>query len=205
MCFFSCNSLSNLNVGGKFGKNTGNVNDMSYMFNGLISMYKISGLEDLNTSSVVNMDHMFNGDYNLQEVDVSNFNTNKVTNMQNMFSYNISLNKLNLSSFDTSSVQNMNDMLSYTLGVLVSDEKGNLFYAPGIQTLMLGSKTTLYPEVSLAEIIPKDVNNASNKYSGKWQYIQNNLPSGPIYSSSSLTNSKFMHQVRTYGKKTIQI
>ncbi|WP_220752175.1 BspA family leucine-rich repeat surface protein [Apilactobacillus xinyiensis] len=186
--FFSVDDLSNLNVGGNFGKNASNVNDMSYMFNGLISINHIDGLNQLNTKSVKNMEYMFNGDYNMQSIDLSNFNTSQVNNMDYMFGYNISLKKLDLGSFDTTNVNSMNGMLSNTLGVLVSDEQGNLYYMPGIQELKLGQLTKLSNNASLNEIVPKDVNNENNKYSGKWIINGNN--NGNKYTSAELTSGK---------------
>ncbi|WP_220728538.1 BspA family leucine-rich repeat surface protein [Apilactobacillus xinyiensis] len=184
--FFSVDDLSNLNVGGNFGKNASNVNDMSYMFNGLISINHIDGLNQLNTASAKNMEYMFNGDYNMQDIDLSNFNTSQVNNMDYMFGYNISLKKLDLG--DTTNVNSMNGMLSNTLGVLVSDEQGNLYYMPGIQELKLGPLTKLSNNASLNEIVPKDVNNENNKYSGKWIINGNNNRNK--YTSAELTSGK---------------
>jgi len=111
------------------------------------------------------MDHMFNGDYNLIKSDLSNFDTSKVTNMEYM--------------------------LGNTVGVLVSDSKGNLCNRSGIQKLILGNNTKLNDSIRLPEINPQHINTNTTKYTGKWQYIKDldgNLPSNnsEYYTSTEL-------------------
>ncbi|ANZ57722.1 BspA family leucine-rich repeat surface protein [Fructilactobacillus lindneri] len=121
--FQSCGSLEYLNVGGKFGKNTGNVTNMSYMFCGLftsgspfdgpniprIGLTKITGIEELDTHNVTDMSFMFNGDQLLDNLNVSNFNTENVINMEAMFKF-VYVPNLNLENFNTDKVTNMKEM-----------------------------------------------------------------------------------------------
>ena len=165
-----------LNIGGNFASNAKNVKDMTFMFNGCANLTKIDGVKDLNTSSVTSMKNMFHGDYNLTELDLSHFNTEKVTNMADMLSYLISLNYLDLSSFDTTQSPNMKNMLAYDLtlpvGTIVNG-KVVYQYAPGITTLVLGSKTKLSTDVALGQPNPEKTPNKEN-FINKWRLTNNN-------------------------------
>ena len=165
-----------LNIGGNFASNAKNVKDMTFMFNGCANLTKIDGVKDLNTSSVTSMKNMFHGDYNLTELDLSHFNTEKVTDMADMLSYLISLNYLDLSSFDTTQSPNMKNMLANDLtlpvGAIVNG-KVVYQYAPGITTLVLGSKTKLSTDVALGQPNPEKTPNKEN-FINKWRLINNN-------------------------------
>lgn len=165
-----------LNIGGNFASNAKNVKDMTFMFNGCANLTKIDGVKDLNTSSVTSMKNMFHGDYNLTELDLSHFNTEKVTNMADMLSYLISLNYLDLSSFDTTQSPNMKNMLAYDLtlpvGTIVNG-KVVYQYAPGITTLVLGTKTKLSTDVALGQPNPEKTPNKEN-FINKWRLTNNN-------------------------------
>lgn len=165
-----------LNIGGNFASNAKNVKDMTFMFNGCANLTKIDGVKDLNTSSVTSMKNMFHGDYNLTELDLSLFNTEKVTNMADMLSYLISLNYLDLSSFDTTQSPNMKNMLAYDLtlpvGTIVNG-KVVYQYAPGITTLVLGTKTKLSTDVALGQPNPEKTPNKEN-FINKWRLTNNN-------------------------------
>ncbi|WP_187154295.1 BspA family leucine-rich repeat surface protein [Lactobacillus kimbladii] len=165
-----------LNIGGNFASNAKNVKDMTFMFNGCANLTKIDGVKDLNTSSVTSMKNMFHGDYNLTELDLSLFNTEKVTNMADMLSYLISLNYLDLSSLDTTQSPNMKNMLAYDLtlpvGTIVNG-KVVYQYAPGITTLVLGTKTKLSTDVALGQPNPEKTPNKEN-FINKWRLTNNN-------------------------------
>ena len=165
-----------LNIGGNFASNAKNVKDMTFMFNGCANLTKIDGVKDLNTSSVTSMKNMFHGDYNLTELDLSHFNTEKVTDMADMLSYLISLNYLDLSSFDTTQSPNMKNMLAYDLtlpvGTIVNG-KVVYQYAPGITTLVLGTKTKLSTDVALGQPNPEKTPNKEN-FINKWRLTNNN-------------------------------
>ena len=165
-----------LNIGGDFASNAKNVKDMTFMFNGCANLTKIDGVKNLNTSSVTSMKNMFHGDYNLTELDLSHFNTEKVTDMVDMLSYLISLNYLDLSSFDTTQNPNMKNMLANDLtlpvGAIVNG-KVVYQYAPGITTLVLGSKTKLSTDVALGQPNPEKTPNKEN-FINKWRLTNNN-------------------------------
>ncbi|AWM75164.1 BspA family leucine-rich repeat surface protein [Lactobacillus kullabergensis] len=167
-----------LNIGGNFASNAKNVKDMTFMFNGCANLAKIDGVKNLNTSSVTSMKNMFHGDYNLAELDLSHFNTEKVTDMADMLSYLISLNYLDLSSFDTTQSPNMKNMLANDLtlpvGAIVNG-KVVYQYAPGITTLVLGSKTKLSTDVALGQPNPEKTPNKEN-FINKWRLTNNNEP-----------------------------
>ena len=167
-----------LNIGGNFASNAKNVKDMTFMFNGCANLAKIDGVKNLNTSSVTSMKNMFHGDYNLTELDLSHFNTEKVTDMADMLSYLISLNYLDLSSFDTTQSPNMKNMLANDLtlpvGAIVNG-KVVYQYAPGITTLVLGSKTKLSTDVALGQPNPEKTPNKEN-FINKWRLTNNNEP-----------------------------
>ena len=165
-----------LNIGGNFASNAKNVKYMTFMFNGCANLAKIDGVKNLNTSSVTSMKNMFHGDYNLTELDLSHFNTEKVTDMADMLSYLISLNYLDLSSFDTTQSPNMKNMLANDLtlpvGAIVNG-KVVYQYAPGITTLVLGSKTKLSTDVALGQPNPEKTPNKEN-FINKWRLANNN-------------------------------
>ena len=165
-----------LNIGGNFASNAKNVKDMTFMFNGCANLAKIDGVKNLNTSSVTSMKNMFHGDYNLTELDLSHFNTEKVTDMADMLSYLISLNYLDLSSFDTTQSPNMKNMLANDLtlpvGAIVNG-KVVYQYAPGITTLVLGTKTKLSTDVALGQPNPEKTPNKEN-FINKWRLTNNN-------------------------------
>lgn len=95
---------------------TSNVTDMSYMFYRARALKKID-LSYFNTTNVKNMSYMFSNTDSLTEINVSSFNTSKVTNMQSMFEWTKSLKKLDLSNFNTSNVTTMNAMFSFALSL----------------------------------------------------------------------------------------
>ncbi len=105
--FFSCRSLTSLDLS---GFNTSNVTDMNCMFYGTdLQSLELSGFD---TSNVTDMNGMFGWCTSLSSLDLSWFDTSTVTNMKNMFDYCISLSTLDLSGFDTSKVTDMSYMFS---------------------------------------------------------------------------------------------
>ena len=164
-----------INIGGKFGQNSKNVQDMTFMFNGCVGLSKIEGVASLNTSSVTSMKNMFHGAYNLTELDLSHFNTEKVTNMDDMLSFMLSLDYLDLSSFDTTNVVSMKNMLANDVVVKVAVmDNGNVVtqFLPGITTIVLGPKTKLKSEVALDQPNPIKLSNKSD-YIDKWRMVGN--------------------------------
>ncbi len=84
--------------------------DSHGLFNKLVYLKTIQGLENLDTSQVTDMSHMFEDCEDLTSLDVSHFDTSLVTDMSWMFLNCSSLINLDLSNFDTSQVTNMSDM-----------------------------------------------------------------------------------------------
>ena len=106
--FYSCSSLTSLDV---THFNTAKVTNMLAMF------YSCSALTSLdvthfNTANVTNMSRMFSSCSSLTSLDVRNFNTANVMNMNGMFSYSVALTSLYLTNFNTEKVTNMEDMFS---------------------------------------------------------------------------------------------
>lgn len=126
---------------------SGNVRDMSYMFQYAYNLTNLTGLSSFNTSNVTSMRGTFERMYSLENIDVShfdtskvtdmtgmfmgarkikkldlrNFNTSKVTSMTHMFNDCTSLTDLNVTSFDTSNVNSMSNMFNYTPSLQVID------------------------------------------------------------------------------------
>ena len=84
--------------------------DSHGLFNKLVYLKTIQGLENLDTSQVTDMSHMFEDCEDLTSLDVSHFDTSLVTDMSWMFLNCSSLINLDLSNFDTSQVTNMSNM-----------------------------------------------------------------------------------------------
>ena len=104
--FSDCESLTQLDVS---NFDTSNVTDMTCMFAGCESLTQLD-ISNFDTSNVTNMISMFFGCANLTQLDVSNFDTSNVTNMTRMFYCCRILTQLDVSNFDTSNVTNMSSM-----------------------------------------------------------------------------------------------
>ena len=111
--FWNCRSLTSLDLS---SFNTSNVTNMCYMFFDCLSLTNLD-LSNFNTSKVTGMDYMFQACSSLTSLDLSNFNTANVTGMYGMFWECSSLTSLNLSSFNTSNVKVMNRMFSSCLSL----------------------------------------------------------------------------------------
>lgn len=86
--------------------NTGNVTDMSYMFDSCSNLTSLD-VSHFNTANVTNMYCMFFNCSSLTNLDVSHFNTENVTDMQSMFWNCSGLTSLDVSNFNTSNVTNI--------------------------------------------------------------------------------------------------
>ncbi|MBO5179324.1 MAG: BspA family leucine-rich repeat surface protein, partial [Clostridia bacterium] len=104
--FFSCSSLTSLDVS---GFNTSAVTAMVNMFDGCSGLTSLD-VTKFNTINVTSMHSMFNRCSGLTSLDVTKFNTSAVTNMSYMFDYCSSLTNLDVSGFNTSAVTNMSYM-----------------------------------------------------------------------------------------------
>ena len=106
--FWSCSSLTNLDLS---NLNTANVTNMHDMFYGCSSLTSLD-LSNFNTSNVTIMDGLFAYCSYLSSVDVSSFNTTNVTNMMSMFYFCSSLTNLDVSNFNTANVTEMSSMFA---------------------------------------------------------------------------------------------
>lgn len=129
---------------------SGNVRDMSYMFQYAYNLTNLTGLSSFNTSNVTSMRGTFERMYSLENIDVSHFDTSKVTDMTAMFMGLRKIKKLDLRNFNTSKVNVMthmfNDCTSLTdLNVTSFDTSNvnsmsNMFnYTPSLQVIDLSS------------------------------------------------------------------
>lgn len=129
---------------------SGNVRDMSYMFQYAYNLTNLTGLSSFNTSNVTSMRGTFERMYSLENIDVSHFDTSKVTDMTGMFMGLRKIKKLDLRNFNTSKVNSMihmfNDCTSLTdLNVTSFDTSNvnlmsNMFnYTPSLQVIDLSS------------------------------------------------------------------
>ena len=94
------------------------------LFNSLVNLISIEGIQYLNTSKVTSMYGMFEYCTKLTSLDLSHFDTSNVTNMYSMFLNCSNLNSIDLSHFDTSKVTNMGFMFS-EMGNITSINFGN--------------------------------------------------------------------------------
>ncbi|MCD7950135.1 MAG: DUF285 domain-containing protein [Erysipelotrichaceae bacterium] len=104
--FWSCSSLTSLDLS---SFDTSNVTDMSDMFYNCKSLNSLN-LSNFNTSNVTDMERMFYDCNSLNSLDLSNFNTSNVTDMYLMFCDCKSLTSLDLSNFDMVNVEDYDSM-----------------------------------------------------------------------------------------------
>ena len=100
--------------------NTANVTDMSYMFYSCSSLTSLD-VTHFDTANVTNMSSMFWGCSSLTSLDVTHFNTEKVTDMNSMFSSCSSLTSLDVTKFNTANVTNMSYMFTNCTALLSLD------------------------------------------------------------------------------------
>lgn len=118
--FANCNSITSTrswfsnctgvkSITGIENLNTGNVENMAYMFNYCTALESLD-LSTLNTSRVTDVNGMFHFCSSLKNLNLNGFNTANVIDMSNMFHACYILPSLDLSSFDTSNVTDMSYM-----------------------------------------------------------------------------------------------
>ena len=119
--FYSCSSLTSLNLGDNF--DTSNVTNMSYMFYACSSLTSLDLGDNFDTSNVTTMTGMFSSCSNLTTLDLGDkFDTSNVTNMSSMFYNCRSLTSLDLGEkFDTSNVTYMINMFYYCTSLITLD------------------------------------------------------------------------------------
>ena len=104
--FYSCSSLTSLDV---THFNTANVKNMNSMFSDCSKLTSLD-VTNFNTANVMDMNSMFSDCSKLTSLDVTNFNTAKVTNMSYMFTNCAALTSLDVTNFNTENVANMERM-----------------------------------------------------------------------------------------------
>ena len=104
--FYSCDSLTSIDVS---GFNTENVTNMNSMFGLCYSLARLD-VSNFKTENVTNMSAMFSNCHELTSLDLSNFKTDNVTDMSHMFSGSWNLTSVNLSGFNTKNVTDMSFM-----------------------------------------------------------------------------------------------
>ncbi|WP_288846624.1 BspA family leucine-rich repeat surface protein, partial [uncultured Fructobacillus sp.] len=194
-----------LNVGGEFAKTTGQVTDMSYMFDGTVyqgqdglaslplirGLYRIYGLSDLDTHSVTTMEYMFNGSFHLGNIDVSRFDTSNVQNFNNAFSYTLKNHRLDLSNFNTVGKSQSGFLASVDYGsqVVGKYEGKSISASYGLDTLVLGNQTILD---SSAGLLDPTVGNPTFNANGKLVTHANwiNLNTGETLTAAQLMDGQ---------------
>ena len=115
--FYSCSSLTSLDV---THFNTANVKNMNSMFSDCSKLTSLD-VTNFNTANVMDMNSMFSDCSKLTSLDVTNFNTAKVTNMSYMFTNCAALTSLDVTNFNTENVANMERMFIYCSALLSLD------------------------------------------------------------------------------------
>ncbi len=128
------------------------------LFEDLLNLDRIDGLELLDTSKVTNMSTMFKGTRSLRFLNLSGWNTEKVETMSQMFAGAETLADLDISGWDTSGVTDMNEIFEG---------------CTALKSLTLGEKLAL-PEGSLPEV-PN-----TGGHTGRWK-----LDGAPSWSGTS--------------------
>ena len=105
---YNCSSLTNLNLS---SFNTAKVTSMQQMFCQCSSLTNLN-LSSFNTAKVTTMYGMFDGCSSLISLDLSDFNTVNATDMNYMFADCKSLSSLNISKFNTLNLTTMSSMFS---------------------------------------------------------------------------------------------
>ena len=104
--FNVCTSLTEIDVS---NWNTGNVQNMSYIFSGCTSLTEID-VSNWNTHNVQDMSAIFMSCTSLTGIDVSNWNTDNVRKISFMFMGCTSLTEIDVSNWNTDNVQNISYM-----------------------------------------------------------------------------------------------
>jgi surface protein len=116
--FNYCNKLTSLDLS---SWNTGNVTDMSEMFNNCQSLTTIGDVSNWDTSSVTDMSNIFNYCKLLISLDASNWDISNVTDINGMFYGCSGLTSINLSNWDTSNVTSMSNIFNDCTSLEVLD------------------------------------------------------------------------------------
>lgn len=97
-------------ISGLSNLDTSTCTDMSWMFNGCVSLESMDDLSNFNTSNVTNFESMFGNCELITTLDLSSFNTTKATKMGHMFGNCYKLRHLDISNFNTDKVTSYSSM-----------------------------------------------------------------------------------------------
>ena len=152
----SIEGLENLDVS--------NVTDMSYMFKGATSLTSLD-LSGWNTGNVANMSHMFDSgeDTSYMNLETITFgpgwDTSKVTTMSSMFWNCANLTSLDVSNWDTSAVTDMERMFG---GYGKSMSLDSITFGPGWDTSKVTTMRTMFQRQSKLTSLDLNMFNTSN-------------------------------------------
>jgi len=157
------------------------------LFNGLLSVHTITGLEHFDTSGVVNMSSMFEGTSSLECIgDISGWYVDYVTNFNSMFRGASNLVSLDLSSWNVSSAENMGAMFRYmnSLTSIGDLSKWNTSNVTNMNAMFLNA-SSLTSVGNLSEWNTGNVTNMAFMFSGASSLTALDLS---YWDTSSVTN-----------------
>ena len=181
--------------------NTGNVSNMSYMFNntGYTAMTSLDLGDNFDTSNVTNMSRMFEsiGHTAMTSLDLGDkFDTSNVTDMSGMFSSAgyTAMTSLNLGEkFKTSRVINMNNMFSMVgFTSLTNLDLGNEFDTSNVTNMSVmfsGAGYTAMTHLNLGDKFDtSNVTDMSSMFSATGSTAMTNLSLGDKFDTGKVTN-----------------
>ena len=182
--FYSCSSLTNLDLSSFNTVKVTSMQDMLYRCSSLTSL----DLSNFNTSNVTTMQSMFESCSSLTNLDLSSFNTANVTNMSAMFYYCKSLTNLNLSNFNTTNVTNMGSMFS-SCSSLTSLDISNFNTANVTNMSCMFSSCSSLTSLDLSSFNTVNVTDVSSMF-----YLCSSLTSLDIssFNTAKVTNMSYM-------------
>ena len=197
--------------------NTGNVTNMSYMFQntGYTATTKLDLGSNFDTSNVVNMANMFDsiGFYSLINLELGDkFDTSNVIIMDQMFSYAGYTNMINIDlgdKFDTKNVKSMNGMFRNTgYTKLTNLELGESFDTSNVTEMNGMFINTGYNSITSLKLGDKFNTSAtidmSAMFSGTGNIAMTSLDLGPAFTSIAKTNSGIFTNTGKQGEIVIQ-
>jgi len=183
------------------------------LFQDLINVYRIDGLDYFDTSNVTNMALMFNMARNLTDLDLSNWDVSNVTYMSNMFSTMWRLRNLNTTGWDVSNVTSMSQMFTGA-SVLASLDLSDwntqsvqtmssmFFVMGGLRQLSLGENFRFDDTRGQSPELPSVSTTAP--YSGRWANVGNGTVDNP-QAEFLLTSSQLVTHHNTYPSREIWV
>lgn len=143
--FYSCDSLTSLDLS---GFDTSNVENMANMFQ-YCEKLKTLNISSFNTSKVTDMSSMFE-ECAIETIEIGNIDTSNVTNMNRMFE-NCGMIPSVVATFDTAKVENFSDMFSHarydgevldisSFDTSSATNMSRMFQSLGVKSIIVGQK-----------------------------------------------------------------